>query len=231
MVLLRCRVKVWSSLVVPGECFAEGIVFRAWISPGWKLKILDWATTVLVHCSLLGGVTFGDLLCFLGVVLGVICVLLFRGVDLYGGTFLFSFLFIFSFGCVHPGCRCDILLVQRLGVTSIFMILIYSPFQKKCPWLLSSAQFYPTQQTSLTFPLLYSAHIQNAQKGALPSSQTSWSLPSSDTNAWPPGPTCQCLVYWKKKGVPYTIAHGSLTLEAPLNMHYTSHLSCVGVCA
>lgn len=40
------------------------------LSPGWKPKIFDRATTMLVHCSLLEGVAFVELLCFLDVVFG-----------------------------------------------------------------------------------------------------------------------------------------------------------------
>ena len=45
-------------------------------------------------------------------------------------SFFLSFLFFF-FGRVHPGCRCDIFVVHRLGVIDICVILIFSCSKEK----------------------------------------------------------------------------------------------------
>jgi hypothetical protein len=55
--------------------------------------------TVLVHCSLLGGVSFGEP----GVVL-MVDVLLLLGLEYHSESFIFLVSFSF-FGCMHPYCH------------------------------------------------------------------------------------------------------------------------------
>ena len=121
--------KVWPSLFVRGYYLTE---WRVGLSSGWKHKILDRMNTVRVHYFLLEGVAFGDLLCFPGIVFGGgSYAAAERSWSRWWGLYFFHFFFVSFSGCVHPEYLCDLLLVQRLGVISIFVILIYSPFQKK----------------------------------------------------------------------------------------------------
>jgi hypothetical protein len=77
--------------------------------------IHDRATTVFVHCFLLGGVAI---------------VLMLQEIDHCSGTFLFCNSSSVYFGCVHPYCHYGTTLLQRLGVIGISAILINTLYRK-----------------------------------------------------------------------------------------------------
>ena len=127
----RWKPKVWSSLVVSGDCLARGIVLR--VRPFSRMKTQDFGSGNDGTCALFPSWRH----CFWRPFMYFGCCIRWWYVcccweepTAVARSFFFSFLLIFSFGCVHPGCLCDILLVQRLGVIGIFAILIDSPSKK-----------------------------------------------------------------------------------------------------
>jgi hypothetical protein len=51
--------KVWPSLVIPSNSLVEHIFLETRSYSRWKLKVFDWATTML-HCFLFRGIGFKD---------------------------------------------------------------------------------------------------------------------------------------------------------------------------
>jgi hypothetical protein len=102
-----CRVKT-QGLALIGcawqfPCWRHYFV-SADFSSGWKPKIYDRATTVLVHCSLLGGVAFWRCWTFCAVL--VVLVLLLQGIYHCSGVFSFSvILLLFLAVCIRIATR------------------------------------------------------------------------------------------------------------------------------
>jgi hypothetical protein len=102
-----CRVKTQGLALI--DCVWQLPYWRhcsvsADFSPGWKPKIYDRATTVLLHCSLLGGVIFWRCWTF-GAVL-VVLVLMLQGIYHFSGAFSYSIiLFFFLAVCIRIATR------------------------------------------------------------------------------------------------------------------------------
>jgi hypothetical protein len=96
---------------------------------GENLWSLIRTMTVLVHCFLVGDVTFGgDIFLVLSLWWLVRC---YKKQVIVAGIFIFCNSSFF-FSCVYPYYHLDTTFLQRLCVIGIFMIFIYFLYRKIC---------------------------------------------------------------------------------------------------